>query len=180
MYITSCSTSCMPTPQPTGLRGAGATLITRTNQTLIADKNCFGAEFEATVHETGITLLRPARRSEPARPARDADREARQGVRGRGVPLRRAAARSRRKRLTRYAIRLDGAETECVDHRPILRAHAPPDQSQRVPSPTAKSPRARQTAQVRGEHVGSSRKSPPNLCSRDCSARKIVARRPGQ
>jgi hypothetical protein len=36
-------------------------------QTLIGDKNYFGAEFEATLAEAGLTLLRPARKGEPDR-----------------------------------------------------------------------------------------------------------------
>lgn len=36
-------------------------------QILIGDKNYFGAEFEQTVDQTGIELLRPARKGEPAR-----------------------------------------------------------------------------------------------------------------
>jgi hypothetical protein len=37
-------------------------------QTLIADKNYFGTDFETTLAEAGITLLRPARKGEPERP----------------------------------------------------------------------------------------------------------------
>jgi hypothetical protein len=37
-------------------------------QTLIGDKNYFGAEFEATLTEGGLNLLRPARKGEPERP----------------------------------------------------------------------------------------------------------------
>jgi hypothetical protein len=43
-------------------------LATRTNQMLIADKNYYGREFEATLPKLGITLLRPARKGEPERP----------------------------------------------------------------------------------------------------------------
>ncbi|MEO9118898.1 MAG: IS982 family transposase, partial [Solirubrobacteraceae bacterium] len=39
----------------------------RPGQTLIADKNYFGREFEATLANTGIDLLRPARKGEPER-----------------------------------------------------------------------------------------------------------------
>ena len=39
----------------------------RTGQILIGDKNYFGAEFEATLAEEGLTLLRPARKGEPDR-----------------------------------------------------------------------------------------------------------------
>jgi hypothetical protein len=35
---------------------------------LIADKNYYGREFEATLPKLGITLLRPARKGEPERP----------------------------------------------------------------------------------------------------------------
>jgi hypothetical protein len=40
----------------------------RPNQTLIGDKNYFGAEFEAHLAEAGLRLLRPARKGEPDRP----------------------------------------------------------------------------------------------------------------
>jgi hypothetical protein len=43
-------------------------LAGRTNQMLIADKNYYGREFEAILPELGISLLRPARKGEPARP----------------------------------------------------------------------------------------------------------------
>jgi hypothetical protein len=43
-------------------------LARRTNQTLLADKNYFGREFEAALPEYGIRLLRPARKGEPERP----------------------------------------------------------------------------------------------------------------
>jgi len=39
----------------------------RPGQVLIGDKNYFGAEFETTLTETGLTLLRPARKGEPER-----------------------------------------------------------------------------------------------------------------
>ena len=39
----------------------------RPGQTLIGDKNYFGAAFEATMAGAGITLLRPARKGEPER-----------------------------------------------------------------------------------------------------------------
>jgi hypothetical protein len=35
---------------------------------LIADKNYFGRDFEATLAKTGLHLLRPARKGEPERP----------------------------------------------------------------------------------------------------------------
>jgi hypothetical protein len=44
------------------------TLPARGNQTLIADKNYNGREFEAALPELGITLLRPARKGERDRP----------------------------------------------------------------------------------------------------------------
>jgi len=40
----------------------------RTRQIMIGDKNYFGAEFEATLPEAGIELLRPARKGESERP----------------------------------------------------------------------------------------------------------------
>ncbi|MFJ9371709.1 IS982 family transposase [Nocardia sp. NPDC101769] len=40
----------------------------RPGQTLIGDKNYFGAGFEAELAEAGLRLLRPARKSEPERP----------------------------------------------------------------------------------------------------------------
>ncbi len=40
----------------------------RTGQTVIADKNYYGREFEATLTEAGLTLLRPARKREAPRP----------------------------------------------------------------------------------------------------------------
>jgi len=43
-------------------------LAERGSQTLIADKNYFGRDFEATLPELGVTLLRPARKGEPERP----------------------------------------------------------------------------------------------------------------
>jgi hypothetical protein len=39
----------------------------RAGQTLIGDKNYFGAEFETTLTKQGLTLLRPARKNEPHR-----------------------------------------------------------------------------------------------------------------
>jgi hypothetical protein len=39
----------------------------RPGQIIIGDKNYFGAEFEATLAEAGLTLLRPARKGEPQR-----------------------------------------------------------------------------------------------------------------
>lgn len=40
----------------------------RPGQTLIGDKNYFGAEFEAHLAQAGLHLLRPARKGEPERP----------------------------------------------------------------------------------------------------------------
>jgi len=40
----------------------------RPGQLLIADKNYFGRDFEATLARTGLHLLRPARKGEPERP----------------------------------------------------------------------------------------------------------------
>jgi Transposase DDE domain len=42
-------------------------LAGRVGQTLIADKNYYGRDFEATLPELGISLLRPARKGEPDR-----------------------------------------------------------------------------------------------------------------
>jgi hypothetical protein len=39
----------------------------RPGQTVIGDKNYFGAEFETTLAKAGLTLLRPARKGEPDR-----------------------------------------------------------------------------------------------------------------
>jgi hypothetical protein len=47
---------------------ADPTLTNRGNQIMIGDKNYFGAEFEATLPQAGIDLLRPARKGEPERP----------------------------------------------------------------------------------------------------------------
>ena len=44
-----------------------ATLANRTGQTVIADKNYYGHEFEAALAGAGIDLLRPARKGEPDR-----------------------------------------------------------------------------------------------------------------
>ena len=43
-------------------------LAGRVGQTLIADKNYYGRDFEATLPSLGITLLRPTRSGEPERP----------------------------------------------------------------------------------------------------------------
>ncbi|MGH3487776.1 MAG: IS982 family transposase, partial [Actinopolymorphaceae bacterium] len=40
----------------------------RPSQTLIADKNYYGAQFESTLADSGLRLLRPARKGEPERP----------------------------------------------------------------------------------------------------------------
>ena len=40
----------------------------RSGQTVIADKNYYGRQFEATLADAGLTLLRPARKGEPPRP----------------------------------------------------------------------------------------------------------------
>ena len=45
-----------------------ALIAARPGQTLIGDKNYFGADFEATLASEGVTLLRPARKGEPERP----------------------------------------------------------------------------------------------------------------
>jgi hypothetical protein len=40
----------------------------RTGQIVIADKNYYGRDFETTLANTGLNLLRPARKGEPSRP----------------------------------------------------------------------------------------------------------------
>ena len=51
-----------------GMLAAGPDLLAaRPGQTLIGDKNYYGAAFGASMAEAGIRLLRPARKSEPAR-----------------------------------------------------------------------------------------------------------------
>lgn len=50
-----------------GILDGPALARSRTGQTLIADKNYFGREFEATLADAGINLLRPARKNEPER-----------------------------------------------------------------------------------------------------------------
>jgi hypothetical protein len=47
---------------------ADPTLTDRGTQIMIGDKNYFGADFEATLPEAGIDLLRPARKGETERP----------------------------------------------------------------------------------------------------------------
>jgi hypothetical protein len=47
---------------------ADPTLTDHRGQTLIGDKNYFGADFEAALPEGGIDLLRPARKGETERP----------------------------------------------------------------------------------------------------------------
>jgi hypothetical protein len=52
-----------------GLLDADPTLTTgRAGQTVIADRHYYGRQFETTLHGHGITLLRPARAGETARP----------------------------------------------------------------------------------------------------------------
>jgi hypothetical protein len=49
-----------------GALGAGPDLITaRPGQTLIADKNYYGKDFEADLSGAGLVLMRPARKGEP-------------------------------------------------------------------------------------------------------------------
>ena len=45
-----------------------ALVASRPGQILIADKNYYGAGFEAALAEAGLRLLRPARKGEPERP----------------------------------------------------------------------------------------------------------------
>jgi hypothetical protein len=52
----------------------------RPNQTLIGDKNYFGAEFEACLAEAGLRLLRPARKGEPQRAGTELFRPLRQTI----------------------------------------------------------------------------------------------------
>jgi hypothetical protein len=52
----------------------------RPGQTLIADKNYYGAAFESTLAATGITLLRPARKGEAERPGHQLFKPLRQTV----------------------------------------------------------------------------------------------------
>lgn len=52
----------------------------RPNQTLIGDKNYFGAEFEAHLAEAGLRLLRPARQGEPQRAGAELFRPLRQTI----------------------------------------------------------------------------------------------------
>jgi hypothetical protein len=51
-----------------GVLDADPTLIAEgRGQTVIADKNYYGREFEITLADAGLTLLRPARHGEPPR-----------------------------------------------------------------------------------------------------------------
>ncbi|MEU7769641.1 transposase [Nocardia sp. NPDC049190] len=43
-------------------------VVDRPTQTLIADKNYFGTDFETRIAEAGLRLLRPARKGEPQQP----------------------------------------------------------------------------------------------------------------
>ncbi len=52
-----------------GILEADPALISgRSGQTVIADRQYYGRQFEATLHDHGITLLRPARAGEAPRP----------------------------------------------------------------------------------------------------------------
>ncbi len=81
-YAYTCSPPCTALPVGFALTGAKAdertvlldilptdpTLSTpRPDQIIIADKNYFGTEFETTLADAGLTLLRPARKGEPPR-----------------------------------------------------------------------------------------------------------------
>ena len=71
MLLTRLSPVTPYTVDP-GLRGVSAQpdsegTAARAGQTVIGDKNYFGAEFEAILASAGITLLRPARKGEPER-----------------------------------------------------------------------------------------------------------------
>jgi len=50
----------------------------RPGQILIADQNYFGRDFEATLSQTGLQLLRPARKGEPSVAAPDSSKPLRQ------------------------------------------------------------------------------------------------------
>lgn len=50
------------------LTGDESLLAGRTNQLVIGDKNYFGRDFEATLAQAGLDLLRPARKGEAERP----------------------------------------------------------------------------------------------------------------
>ena len=78
----TCSPPCTPLPLGFALTAAKADERTvlldilhtdptrsapRPGQIIIGDKNYFGAEFETTLAEAGLTLLRPARKGEPDR-----------------------------------------------------------------------------------------------------------------
>ncbi|MEV6907236.1 hypothetical protein [Amycolatopsis sp. NPDC051071] len=52
----------------------------RPEQIIIGDKNYFGTEFETTLAEAELTLLRPARKGEPERPGTELFRPLRQTI----------------------------------------------------------------------------------------------------
>jgi hypothetical protein len=52
----------------------------RDRQVLIADKNYYGHEFQTTLHQAGLTLLRPGRKGEPPRPGDQFFRPLRQTI----------------------------------------------------------------------------------------------------
>jgi hypothetical protein len=81
-YVCTCSPPCTPLPIGFALTGAKADERTvlldilhtdptlsapRPGQIIIGDKNYFGAEFQTTLAEAGLTLLRSARKGEPDR-----------------------------------------------------------------------------------------------------------------
>jgi hypothetical protein len=55
-------------------------LAGRQHQLLIADKNYYGREFEASLHDGGLDLLRPTRQGEPPRPGQRFLRPLRQTI----------------------------------------------------------------------------------------------------
>ncbi|WP_327114318.1 IS982 family transposase [Nocardia sp. NBC_01730] len=62
------------------LRADPTLVVQRPGQTLICDKNYFGAGFESDLADAGLHLLRPARRGEPERPGSALFRPLRQTV----------------------------------------------------------------------------------------------------
>jgi hypothetical protein len=61
-----------------GILDDAALLAGRAGQVIIADKNYYGHDFEATLAGAGLVLLRPARQDEPGRPGRQFFRPLRQ------------------------------------------------------------------------------------------------------
>jgi hypothetical protein len=57
-----------------------ALLAARQSQTLIADKNYYGRDFETTLSEAGLNLLRPTRKNEKPRPGSEFFKPLRQSI----------------------------------------------------------------------------------------------------